>query len=729
MPGVLLLATLAWAAPTVEVVRVDAGPVIDGHLDEEVWARATPVTEFTRFQPDDGGPPAGTTEVRFLQDATTLYVGVRVLNAGYRIRARVSQREQINSDDQIGLYLDPFGDAQSGYILYFNALGIQQDLRYDAGEWNLAWDTVYRSHGRVVDDGYELEIALPFRSLKFPAGSSVQDWGLMITRKVPGEGAKYAFPHLQRNHPRLFTQAATLKGVQPPRVGSGLELIPGLTVRMEATRPDTGSAFTWSDLKPWHDVIRPSLDLRMGLTPNLALVGTGNPDFSQVEGDIAPILTNARFAFRFEERRPFFTEGSGSFDDRHETLYSRSIAEPLYGLKLAGREGRWSIGVLHAVDRSPVASVHERPTPGFRPEQLAEHWASSTMLRLRHDLPGAGWFGLTLADKHVVTDGFRAEGFHFGTRGYHDSLGLDLSVPVGGRWTISAGHDQSFTGDSQDHLGGSSTGLSVARATGEGLGVSVGGDFVSRDYRQELGFRTQSGYGSASASVDWTVTPPGRVSSYTPRLAASVFEEVHGEHYRALSLGQTLVVDGIHQLALSTGLDTRREAIDTESNDVAGWFVDLSYTGQIGAELEWTPRIRVSRELDFRDLTPALRLQAQLDAAIRPARPLRIDLLGRYIRFERADGDREGIPGLTHDALVRARIHWQLSRAWGLRLIGAYRTVTELAPTMEASALLTWLHNPFTAVHVGYAERAELGPEAGALDRSVFAKVQILIRP
>lgn len=729
MLGLLLLAPLAWGAPTVEMVQVPAGPVVDGRLDEAVWQAATPVTDFTRFQPDAGGAPAGLTEVRFLQDDTTLYVGVRVQQAGYRIRARVSQREAINSDDQIGLYLDPFGDAQSGYIFYFNALGIQQDLRYDAGDWNEAWDTVYRSRGRVLDDGYELEIAIPFRSLKFPAGSSVQDWGVMITRKIPSEGAKYSFPPLQRNHPRLFTQAATLTGLRPPRVGSGLELIPGLTVRMEATRPDTASPFAWSDLSPWHEVFRPSLDLRLGLTPNLALIGTGNPDFSQIEGDIAPVLTNARFAFRFEERRPFFTEGAGAYEDLHGTLYSRSIAEPLYGLKLAGREGRWSLGVLHALDRSPVSSVHERDTPGFRPDELNGRWTTNTLLRLRHDLPGAGWFGMSLADKHVLTEGMRSEYGHWGVRGYHESLGLDAAVPFAERWTATVRHDQSFTGQQGEAIGGSATGAALTRASGEGLGFSASGEFVSRDYRQELGFRTQSGYGTAQASLDWTLTPDGLVSSYTPHLSASVFEEVGGEHYYTLSLRQTLVVDGVHQLALDAGLDRRREGTEAPPTDLDGWYVDLAYTGQVGAELEWTPRVRLSRELDFRDLSPALRLQAQLDAAIRPARPLRIDLLARYIRFDREQGATDQLPDLTHDALLRARVQWQFNRAWGLRLIGAYRQVTQLSPSFEASALLTWLSNPFTAMHVGYAENTRLGPGGGALDRSVFIKAQVLLRP
>src|SRR5688572_8775097 len=115
--------------PTVEVVEAHAGITVDGVLDEANWASAEPARDFLRFQPAEGGAPPGTTEVRFLQDGQALYVGIRVRDAGYAVRARVSPREDINSDDQVGVYLDTFDDGRSGYVFYLNPLGIQQDAR------------------------------------------------------------------------------------------------------------------------------------------------------------------------------------------------------------------------------------------------------------------------------------------------------------------------------------------------------------------------------------------------------------------------------------------------------------------------------------------------------------------------------------------------------------------------------------------------------------------------
>ncbi len=323
-------------------LAVDAvGPVtVDGVLDERAWAEAPAVTDFLQYTPVEGGAPPGATEIRFVQDDKALYVGIRVRDTGYPIRARVSAREKINADDQVGVYLDTFHDGRSGYIFYLNALGVQQDIRHNAGTWNSNWDTAFRSAGRVIDDGYEIEIEFPWRSLKYPTVDGDQTWGLIVTRKVPHLGAKYAFPDITRGKPLLFSEEAELRGVHPPPSGSGLELIPSLTASQlwEGDRP-----LDQLDVDPWTEALRPSLDLRLGITPDLGLAATANPDFSQVESDLADVRLNARFAFQFTERRPFFLDGIDLYQDRSNTLYSRSIAEPLYGVKLSGREGpcRW----------------------------------------------------------------------------------------------------------------------------------------------------------------------------------------------------------------------------------------------------------------------------------------------------------------------------------------------------------------------------------------------------
>ena len=312
-----------------------------------------------------------------------------------------SPAERINADDQIGVMIDTFNDQRTGYI-FTNPFGIQQDLRFNNGEWNFFWNTVLVSEGHATDDGYEIEIAIPFRSLKYPTVDDAQDWGIILQRVTPQNGSKYAFPPLDRGHPQLFAQAATLQGVQPAPRGSGVEILPSFTAIQQWDRETTSQEMTWDGIDPWHKTLRPSLDGRFGLGPTVGLTTTINPD-SQVEGDVTPIAINQRFAFYFPERRPFFLDGAEffsrgvssrfrrqtstipTFSRSLNTLYSRSIVEPVGGLKVTGRSGAWSIGVLNAVDQSPSQTVNEAPTPGFSDEEVDGKLAASVM-RLKRDI-------------------------------------------------------------------------------------------------------------------------------------------------------------------------------------------------------------------------------------------------------------------------------------------------------------------------------------------------------
>lgn len=737
-----LLVATALAAPSgAQVHTTSRAVVIDGVLDDAAWDEATPVTTFQRFLPSAGGAPDESIAVRFLQDDTTLYVSVRVERTHAPIRARTSPREDIDSDDQIGLYLDPFHDARTGFIFYFNPLGIQQDIRFDNGEWDLRWSTVLRSKGTVDDDGhgFTLEVALPFRSLKYPRAQGEQDWGVMVTRKIPSEGAKYAFPQLVRGHPRMFTQAASLNGVRPPNIGSGVELIPGLTVRYEQSRPTPEAPLQGRWFEPWYDSLRPSLDARVGLGTNVGLVAAVNPDFSQVESDVAPVVLNRRFAWAFPEQRPVFTEGANWLEDDAGTLYTRSLAAPLYVVKVGGREGAWSVGALHALDMAPSSTFHEAGTPGFASEDVTDKWAFNSLVRVRRDLPGAGQIGITLADKRLVRSDLTLAPLGTPHGGSSDTFGIDTTIPIGDRWTVLARHDQSYTrGEVHDSarrgqtdgIGGTNTALSVSRASGKDLGVALGAAFVSDDYRQEMGFRNQSGYFQGNAAVDWTAAPGGRVSTVLPGVEATVFEQISGEHYRTVGVRNDLVIDGIHTLKVGGGYSHRRE----DQSDVGGWWANLSYAGQIGAAVEWSPSIALAREMDFADLQPTQRTQVQLTASLRPVRSLRVDLLGRWLHFDRPEPRADGVDR-TDDLLVRARVQAQFTRTVGLRVIEAFNHVSGHAvdglagePRLETSALLFWQLHPFTAIYAGFAERDALGASARTLERSVFAKVTVWTR-
>jgi hypothetical protein len=706
---VLLLLATALAA-TVEVADATGPVTIDGRLDEASWAAAVPATEFTKFQPVDGGPPAGTTEVRFLQDDRYLYVGIRVTGVDYGVRARMSQRELINADDQIGLYLDTFHDGRTGYIFYTNALGIQQDIRHNNGRWNVDWDTAYRSKGTVTDDGYELELAFPWRSLRYPApdADGEQTWGLLVTRKIPSEGAKYGFPTLTRGHPRLFQQGAELTGVRPGSRGTGLELMPALTTSSTTPREEQPAPL---------EVVRPSLDARYAITPDIGAAATVNPDFSQVESDVRDVRLNARFAYQFPERRPFFLDGIDAYQDRQNTLYTRSIDQPLYGLKVSGRDRGVSVGLVHALDQSPLPSFHEAGAPGFGADDVEGRWAANTMGRLQLDAFGAGYVGVTFADKRLV-GGPGASG----AAGHFDVGGVDMAVPLSERWIAAWSTAHSVTGQTGgEQLWGQQTEASLQRASGVGTGMSLSLTDRTPGYRNEMGFTTQSALTHASGSVDHTFTPGSAIDTVVPALTAQVLQERNDDRDRYVEAGgsTSVLVQGIHQFGVSGGV------VEVQERTVSspGAYATLGYSGQIGPWIEWTPEVRVARGFDYALLVPADDQTAALELTVR-AGGLRIDGTTRFDRHVPVGSEAQ------RATFTRSRLGYQFTRTLGLRLVVEHTTGTELDyDALRSSLLLTWLDVPGTAAFLGVSEDDAIDGGLRLVERTVFAKVSVLLRP
>lgn len=707
------------AGPTVEV-KPACAIVVDGVLDEACWADAPPVTEFLRYRPAQGGEPAGRTEVRFLQDDRYFYVSARVTGTDYPVRARVSPREDINSDDQIGIYLDTWHDGRSGYVFYLNPLGIQQDARVNGNTWALSWDTSFRSRGTVDPDGhgYTVEIAWPWRSLKYASGEGPRTWGLMLTRKIPSEGYKYGFPALQNNNPAWWSQEASLVGVSPPRRGSGLELIPSLTVGRawdsESGPPELGR---WGGV-PWDQTVRPAGDVRYGVTPDLGLAGTLNPDFSQVEADTADVRLNARFAFQFPERRPFFLDGVDAYLDPRSTLYTRSIANPLYGTKVTGREGGLSTGVVHALDRSPLGSFHEAGSPGF--DQQA--WASDTFARFRLDAFSSGQVGLVLADKRLVTgpDGAPVEG-----QPAYDGFGVDATVPLGDRWLAQATAQESAVSTVTEGVYGAAGSARLERPSGVGTGFLASVYSTSPGFRQELGFLNYSGFVQGAGMLDHTFTDVGPLDTLRAAVDGSTTRESDDEFTDEASI-TTEAVRGPTGIWAWGGPGRRRY----QGTQIGTWSAGAGAASQVGRTVELDGEVWTGRTLDYGTLTPASDVSGTLNTSLRPTVSVRIDLAATEGWHTPEGPGGDGVE-TERASFQRTRFTWQFTRALGTRWILQHDRVSFLDDRRDGllvSGLLTLLQVPGTAIYAGWNEHLDLGG-GGTTDRSVFAKATVLLRP
>lgn len=715
----LLVATPVFAEePGIHVPVASSAIQIDGVLDEEAWQQAPVVEDFLRFQPLAGGPPPGTTTVRFLHSDDTLYIGVTVADTGYPIRSHISPREDINQDDQVGVYLDTYYGGRSGYVFYFNPLGIQQDVYRSASSWNASWNTVLQSEGRVVDDGYVIEIGIPFKSIGYPGGGGEQTWGLMLTRKVPGMGSKFGYPVLERGHPLFFSQAAPMR-LTPPKGGAGFQVIAGLTAVQTGQRDSVAESLGFGGFDPLLDAISPSIEeARFGITPDTAASVAINPDFSQIEIDATPIDLNQRFAFQFEERRPFFLDGADVLEDRQETLYSRSVVDPLYGAKLTGREGKVAFGLLHALDMKPEPTVNENPTPGFDEEAVDGQQAMTTFGRLHVDAFSGGYLGLTVTDKQTLQGD-----------GQHNAVGADFEVPLGPRWGLGASTLRSVTTDGVDTLTGEENGIELWRGSGKGMGVSLWAVDRTPGFRKETGYLTQSGTREGGTRLDYTFPFGGWVDTWTPAVQVLRFVErdtgglTTGEFYGEVSGESHLIIQGVHRIDMTLASTATAESSDAgEFAEVPGWYLELEYSGNYGAALDVGPEVTVGQVLDYGTLRPAQLVAVGLDTTVRPTASLRFttDIEQQSLTPEGLDAQRA--------VSVRERIYWQFTRPLGLRVITEYTGGAETSDQLVSSVLLTHLVHPGTALYVGYAETTGLEGGIGALERSVFAKGTILLR-
>jgi len=716
MPLMLLLSLLAPAlaqeSPSARVFPA-AGPIaVDGVLDEPGWSGAVPVTDFSRFTPAEGGAPAGTTEVRFLQDEENLYIGVRVADTDYPVRARVSPREQLNADDQVGIYLDTFNDQRTGYIFYVSALGVQQDIRFNNGQWNMNWNTVLWTRGEPTENGYVIEIAIPFHSLRYPESDGPQSWGLLLTRKIPSEGAKYAWPEVSRNHPRLLSQAAPLAGVTPAPRAAGLELLPSLAVRQ-------------ADIL--REAIRPGLDLRMSLGPDSGAALTINPDFSQVEGDAAQIDLNQRFAFFYPERRPFFLDGIHAFQDVSDTLYTRSIVEPLYGVKLSGQRDGVTIGALQALDRSPGASFNQDGAPGFSEDEIGDRWATNTFGRLRVDAFDGGFFGLTAADKRLTDGG-----------GHSDVLGADAVVPIGEAWTVSGAAAGSLTGAGQasavaESLVGHDVGLDIERQVGVGWNAMLGARDTGPGFRQEMGFVNQSGITTVNLEGGYTAEPDAAwIDVENTGFWAGAYEDRDGDHVREVGLFQWATLGGVHEPSVFFGLQDLLQSGFSHQGWLAGVeyeteptkFLALGLAGETADTLDFGGIADETADaLDPSEPLPARSWSIDGEAAVRVGAGVRVDLYAQQEWFT-----PEGLETETATAL-RSRVFYQLTRSLGARLIGQTTTGSAIeTPELATSYLVTWLRNPGTEAYIGATQRFLLEDTASLEETTLFAKLTWLFR-
>ena len=561
----------------VVIPRFDKPPVIDGKLDDEVWKQAVVLKDFYQINPGDNIAPTAPTEVFIGYDSRFLYFGFHCYDDPSKIRASVVKRDAVFGEDNIRVWLDTFNDQRRAYVLGWNAYGIQQDgIQTEGSGTDYSVDIVMESKGILTSDGYTVEVAIPFKSLRYEAGKGKQ-WGFLIGRNIDRNNDEMdSWVPISRDISGMLVQESHLTGLEGISTERTLEIIPSVTVsetgkRVNALTPAQLAANP-ALLDPGRMLNEPlKFDLgvtaKYSLTPTVTLDLAVNPDFAQVEADQTVVTANQRFPIFFEEKRPFFLEGIDIFNTPLRAVHTRAIVDPDIAVKLSGKRGKNTFGILMASDNAPGNfSEDERNDAGVFPtiERFLDKNAYIGIIRVKRDVGKESNIGLLFTSYNFIEK--------------HNQLG-----GIDGRWKISklktftfqvlgTMSRRCFSEPALDpHRPGPSDGCFAGYdptltnpfrpaktqsyyRTGNGLGYNwnynrdgrhfyygFNGEGRTRDYRADVGFTRRTninnmgGYMGYSAEpkpkarlVQWNLNTSAGVSFNWQGLSTSRYNEVSG---------------------------------------------------------------------------------------------------------------------------------------------------------------------------------------------------------
>lgn len=668
---------------TAEVPRLDDDSIrVDGVLDEGAWRKASLLTGFSNYLPIDNRPADDSTEVYVWYTSRDLYFGVRAFERHGEVHATLAARDKIESDDYIQFVIDTFNDRRRAFVFGVNPLGAQADGVRTEGfnppqprgqtfggnppaNIDLSPDFVFESRGRLVEGGYEIEVRIPLKSLRFQ-GTDEQQWALNVVRFVQHTGYQQTWMPTRRGAASFLVQSGTLTGFRGLARDVVAEVNPEVTESLAGAPEGEG----WS----YGSKANFGGNARLRLAPNITLNATVRPDFSQVEADAAQVAGDTRFALFFPERRPFFLDGSEYFDAPNNLMYTRRIVQPDAAAKLTGRIGKTTLAWMGAVDgKSASASGEDRPLVN--------------LLRVRRDLFDASTAGLSFTD--------RSEGGGFSRVGLADTRVVfgkvySFSATAGGSARRPAGGGETATAPLVD--------ASLSR-TGLRYGLLYAFSSIGPDFEAANGYVPRSDYVKTSFynRVSFYWKPGSLVESFLVRQgydALWLYDKFfHGDAVQETKLqfetvtnirgGWVVSVTPVRETwrfdeRKYTGYATLRERAPGSGTYDTLAFAPSGVTPTLVALVRVnTPQFRrwsgkfsafVGKDVDFFETAPARRTDLSADVDFRPSAQLRLTTSYVYSHYSRW---RDGTT-LSRANVPRLKAEYQLTRALFLRMVGQY---------------------------------------------------------
>jgi len=655
---------------TLKPVFMSTPPVIDGVFDEPTWKLAPTVTGFKTFLPDFDIVPVEQTEVALAYDRENIYFAFRCYDDVSKIKASVSARDKMMSDDFICINLDAFNDQQGLNAFYVNPLGIQGDSRFAANNEDFSPDFVWYSAGKIDSIGYTVEVRLPFKSLRYRDGDPTY-MGVILERYISRRSEHSSVPRLDPAKGfALLTQMTPVRydGIEHYAL---LELLPAVTATRQDVRRETKLVRDRQEGEL-------SLTAKYGLTSDLILDGTINPDFSQVESDAGQVDINLRYSLFYSEKRPFFLEGQDNYNTAAsgnsydpQIFYSRTIADPVLGTKITGKVGpQNTLAVLYALDNV------------LEPDRAAlGRYVHTPILRYKRSLSDDSYMGLLYTGRELERTNNRVVGF-------------DEMVRVGDAAVVSSNGFYSTALD--DPSGEAVTGHTLGLAyTSDTRDLTYGAYFreVSEDFRADMGYLTRTGLVNFVGYLNPRIFPETEsiqkiglefTSSQTKDRPSGLWETSNDAAVNLFFGGNWL---------LRTRLNYSTEIFGGQRFQTSG--IHSQFRAQIFRQLFVNIVHRRIRSIYYD--TPEQGKSNVLGATITvdPLENLRSDINFTYADFTR---DADGMK--VYDYMItRFRLTYQVNQYLFFRGIGEYN---DFRRNLNTELLASFTYIPGTVVYLGY---------------------------
>jgi len=355
---------------------------VDGDVTDDIWQKALTVDlDIVNF-PWNNLPSPVKTQAKIVENGEYIYIAFIASDPEpEKIKGFLADRDSRWGDDLVGIKFDTQNNRRLNYEFIVNPLGVQHDAIYNemTGNTNSLWDGIWQSYGKITRNGYQVEMAIPYRILNFKENDEVKVWAMEFFRIYPRDTQlRISHVPLDRNNACRLCQYPEAKGFKNASAGKNIQITPAIVTSSDQNKDIYDSEAQWEK----ENEIEAGIDLRWGINPNTSLNLTLNPDFSTVEADAGQLNINKTFSLFYDEKRAFFLDNSDYFTSNYNLVYTRNIADPDYGAKLTGKEGDHSYGYF---------SANDTQTTFIKPGNLSSELVSldeeslSTALRYRFD--------------------------------------------------------------------------------------------------------------------------------------------------------------------------------------------------------------------------------------------------------------------------------------------------------------------------------------------------------